>query len=135
MRMPSEKELERLREKYSAGSRVKLNHMSDVQAPPEGTLGTITYVDDAGSIGVHWDTGSSLSLIPEAGDDFELLCPDFTGTVRRQLLDVRASGVCNMLSINEVQRYAFDSGYFELVNFIEDHRKEYVHFIMTGAVG
>lgn len=134
MRMPSEKELERLREKYPAGSRVKLNHMSDMQAPPAGTLGTITYVDDAGSIGVQWDTGSSLSLIPEAGDDFELLCPAFTGTVRRQLLEVRASGVCNMLSINEVQQYAFDSAYFELVNFIEDHRKEYVHFIMTGAV-
>lgn len=135
MKMPPEKELERLREKYPVGSRVKLNYMSDVQAPPIGTFGTITYVDDAGSVGVHWDNGSSLSLIPEAGDDFELLCPDFTGTVRRQLLEVRDVGVCNMLSVNEVQRYAFDSGYFELVNFIQEHRKQYVHFIMTGAVG
>lgn len=73
MRFPPKQELERLRKKYPAGSRVKLNHMSDVQAPPPGTLGTITYVDDAGSIGVHWDNGSNLSLIPEAGDDFELI--------------------------------------------------------------
>lgn len=73
MRFPSKQELERLRKKYPAGSRVKLNHMSDVQSPPPGTLGTIIYVDDTGSIGVHWDNGSSLSLIPEAGDDFELI--------------------------------------------------------------
>jgi hypothetical protein len=37
-----------------------------------------------------------------------------------------------MLSILEVQRLAFDSGYYELVLYIEDHRREYVHFIMTG---
>lgn len=134
MRLPSEQKLERLREKYPAGSRVKLNHMSDVQAPPAGTLGTVAYVDDDGNIGMQWDNGSSLSLIPEAGDDFELLCSGFTGTVREQILKVRDSAVCNMLSINEVQRYAFDSGYYELVSFIENHRKEYVHFILTGTV-
>ena len=38
--------------------------MEDPQAPPPGTKGTVSYVDDMGQIGVKWDTGSSLSLIP-----------------------------------------------------------------------
>lgn len=134
MRIPSEQELQNLREKYPEGSRIKLNHMQDPQAPPEGTLGIIQGVDDAGQILTDWDTGSSLSLIPAAGDDFELLCPDFTGKVREQILKVRDCGRFNMFSVNEIQRYAFDSGYYELVNFLEDHRKEYVHFIMTGTI-
>lgn len=41
--------------------------MEDPQAPPPGTKGTVYYVDDMGQIGVKWDTGSSLSLIP--GED------------------------------------------------------------------
>lgn len=135
MRIPSEQELTNLREKYPEGSRVKLNHMQDLQSPPSGTLGTVMGVDDAGQILMKWDNGSSLSLIPEAGDEVELLLPDFTGTVREQVLKVRDSGKFNMFSVNEVQRYAFDSGYYALVNFIEDHRKEYAHFIMTGTVG
>ena len=32
--------------------------------PPPGTQGTVRYVDAMGQIGVEWDTGSSLSLIP-----------------------------------------------------------------------
>ena len=38
--------------------------MDDPQAPPPGTKGTERYVDALGQIGVEWDTGSSLSLIP-----------------------------------------------------------------------
>ena len=38
--------------------------MEDPQAPPPGTKGTVVYVDDMGQIGIKWDTGSSLSLIP-----------------------------------------------------------------------
>ena len=36
-------------------------------APPPGTKGTVQYVDDMGQLGVRWDNGSSLSLIP--GED------------------------------------------------------------------
>ena len=48
---------------YPTGCRVKLIHMNDVQAPPMGTLGTVTGVDDMGSVMVKWDNGSSLSVI------------------------------------------------------------------------
>ncbi len=56
-------ELEELRKNYPAGSRVELVHMDDFQAPPPGTCGTVKYVDDAGTIHVAWDTGSSLGLV------------------------------------------------------------------------
>ena len=53
-------------------------------------------------------------------------------TVKEQILRVRDTGKCNMLSINEVQRIAFDMEFYELVNFIEENRKTYINFIFTG---
>ena len=52
--------------------------------------------------------------------------------VREQILAVRDTGLTNMFDINTVQRIAFDAEYYELVNYLEEHRKEYVHFILTG---
>lgn len=54
------------------GQRVRLVRMEDDQAPPKGTLGTVQYIDDLGTIHVRWDTGSCLGLIPEI-DDWEIL--------------------------------------------------------------
>lgn len=51
-----------LRRKYKRGTRVELIKMDDPQAPPIGTKGTVTGVDDMGNIMVSWDTGCSLSL-------------------------------------------------------------------------
>jgi len=55
--------VEKLKMAYPVGCRVKLIHMNDVQAPPPDTMGTVTYVDDMGTIHVRWDNGSSLGLI------------------------------------------------------------------------
>ena len=55
--------LEKLREEYPPGTRVELIRMEDIQAPPTGTQGTVTGVDDIGSIMVSWDNGSSLSVV------------------------------------------------------------------------
>lgn len=61
--MISRKMLEKLKEKYTLGARVKLIKMEDNQAPPKGTLGTVYGVDDIGSILVNWDNGSTLNVI------------------------------------------------------------------------
>ena len=46
--------------------------MDDKQAPPPGTIGTVDFIDDAGTIHMSWETGSSLGLIPET-DSFEVI--------------------------------------------------------------
>lgn len=37
--------------------------MDDFQAPPVGTRGTVTGVDDMASILVNWDNGSCLNVV------------------------------------------------------------------------
>ena len=63
MRMITKEQLEALRSRYPAGTRVELLQMDDVQAPPIGTKGTVTGVDDTASVMVAWDNGSSLHVI------------------------------------------------------------------------
>ena len=62
MRMPGKEIIEHLRGEFPAGCRVELIQMDDLQAPPAGTTGTVTAVDDIGTIHVKWDTGSSLGI-------------------------------------------------------------------------
>lgn len=52
-----------LRKHFPAGTRVELVQMDDPQAPPIGTKGTVTGVDDTGSILVAWDTGCGLNVV------------------------------------------------------------------------
>lgn len=69
---PTRQEVERIRARYQAGMRIELIHMDDVQAPPAGTHGTITAVDDVGDLIVTWDNGCGLKLIPSE-DEFKVL--------------------------------------------------------------
>lgn len=63
MRFPSKKIVELVRKQYPNGTRVELLKMDDAQAPPLGTEGMVTGVDDTASILVNWDNGSSLNVI------------------------------------------------------------------------
>ena len=54
--------------------------------------------------------------------------------VREQILAIRATGLTNMFDTIAVQRMAHDMNFYELVIFIEDNRKQYVNFILTGKV-
>lgn len=63
MRFPNKELLEFLRKEYPAGTRVQLLRMEDPQAPPLGTKGTVTGVDDMGSLMVDWGNGSHLNVI------------------------------------------------------------------------
>ena len=59
---PSREIIKSLRTEFPVGARVEILKMNDVQAPPMGTLGTVTGIDDLGTIHVHWDNGSSLGV-------------------------------------------------------------------------
>jgi len=132
MQFPSKKVVERIRKEYPIGTRVELVRMDDPQAPPVGTLGTVKGVDDIGSIMVSWDNGSSLSVT--FGEDACQVVPKvLTDRIKDQILKVRDTGKTNMFDIPAVQRIAFDLECFDLVIFLEDHRKEYTDFIMTGV--
>ena len=73
MRFPNEAELEALRERYPAGTRIRLIRMDDPYAPvPPGTVGEVEFVDDAGNIHMKWQGGRSLALI-EGVDEFEVI--------------------------------------------------------------
>ncbi|MDO4649361.1 MAG: DUF4314 domain-containing protein [Eubacteriales bacterium] len=63
MSFPRREVIENLRKRYPVGCRVSLVRMDDPQAPPVGTEGTVYGVDDAGSILVNWDNGSSLNVL------------------------------------------------------------------------
>lgn len=52
--------------------------------------------------------------------------------VREQILAVRDTGETNMLDTRMVQVIADRMGFFELVCFIEDHKRDYVNFIFYG---
>ena len=52
--------------------------------------------------------------------------------VKEQILAIRDTGLTNMFDLNMVQRLAYDRNYYDLVCWIEEHRSEYVHFILTG---
>ena len=58
-----------------------------------------------------------------------------TDRIREQIMTIRDSGETNMLDTRTVQYLAYHRDFYELVCFIEDHRKEYVHFILTGEEG
>jgi hypothetical protein len=46
---------------------------------------------------------------------------------------IRDSGETNMFDTSTVQYIANREGYYELVIYLEEHSKEYWHFIMTGS--
>ena len=56
-------------------------------------------------------------------------------TIKEQILAVRATGETNMFDTNMVQVIADREGYYELVLYLETHKREYARFIMTGDTG
>lgn len=77
MKFPTEAQIARMRKQYPAGTMIRLHHMGNDPRPiPDGTIGKVVAVDDAGNILMHWDNGRSLSLI-ESEDSFTILprCP------------------------------------------------------------
>ena len=55
-----------------------------------------------------------------------------TTKIRDQILAVRDTGLTNMFDVPMVQRIANDRDFYDLVLYLEDNKKEYVNFIVTG---
>lgn len=61
------------------GRRIRLDHCDDryTHLTP-GALGTIDFMDDMGTLHVHWDSGSQLGLVPAGGDRWTVLPTEST---------------------------------------------------------
>lgn len=53
-------------------------------------------------------------------------------TIRKQIMAIRDSGETNMLDTRMVQAIANRMGFYELVVYLEEHKREYANFIFTG---
>ena len=64
------------KERYPPGTRIELIHMGDDPNPiPDGTRGTVSAVDDIGTVFCHFDNGRSLGLA-YGEDSFRRLTPE-----------------------------------------------------------
>ena len=73
---PSSEVVERLRKDYPEGTRLSLISMNDPYSKlVQGDRGTVTLVDDGGTIHMRWDKGSSLGLV-YGEDSFRKLTPE-----------------------------------------------------------
>ena len=55
-----------------------------------------------------------------------------TDKVYKQILSIRDTGLTNMFDVATVQRIAYEMGFYELTVYLDENRKEYAHFILTG---
>ena len=55
-----------------------------------------------------------------------------TDQVYKQILSIRDTGLTNMFDVATVQRIAYEMGFYELAVYLDENRKEYAHFILTG---
>ena len=65
--------VERMRQRYTEGTRICLDRMNDDPFPVEsGTLGKVDHVDVIGPVHCVFDNGRTLGVIPDV-DDFHVI--------------------------------------------------------------
>jgi len=134
MKFPSKGQVNRVMQTYPPGTRVELVSMDDPYTDLKpGSLGTVDFMDDTDTVHVNWDSGSTLGAV--YGVDAIKPVSDVDGTVKSQILEVRATGKTNMFDVNAVRRIALRMGFHELAHFIETDRDTYVSFVLTGKRG
>ena len=70
--MTDKKQVEVIKKMYPIGTKIRLIYMNDKCAVPSGTKGTVSFVDDIGTIHINWENGSSLGLV-YGEDKFEII--------------------------------------------------------------
>ena len=56
------------KKKYPKGTRVQAIEINDKNAPPKGTKGTVSFVDDIGTVFVDWDEDGYVSGVVVANN-------------------------------------------------------------------
>ena len=68
----SNRVVERLRERYPEGTKIRLHLMAGEPKMRDGLEGTVRFVDDIGQIHMQWENGSRLAL-HDGEDWFEVI--------------------------------------------------------------
>ena len=55
-----------------------------------------------------------------------------TDKIKSSILKDRETGKTNMFDINTVQKIAYEMELYELVNYLEENKEEYINFIFKG---
>ena len=67
------RQIQRYKEQYPPGTRIMLLHMEKERYPvPDDTRGTVTAVDDVGTLFCDFDNGRSFAILPDT-DSFRKL--------------------------------------------------------------
>lgn len=62
----TERKIKMLKERYPAGTRVQLDRMGNDPNPiPSGSKGTVSFVDDIGTVMVNFDCGRMFGICPD----------------------------------------------------------------------
>lgn len=84
--MFTEEQIKQIKAMYPKGTEIELINMVDLQAVPSGTRGVVDFVDDAGTIQMIWDNGSTLGLIVGV-DSFKVIkCVDYEIQIENVLI-------------------------------------------------
>ena len=128
-------QIERLKERYPAGTVVRLGQMEGEHQMPSGMEGKVIGVDDIGQIHVEWENGSTLALNVEE-DDFTVVpqketlsekkCREFLGKINEilketdfYLLNVSCNGgdtayaAQKLLAMHQAFEEVYGEGYVE----------------------
>lgn len=57
-----------------------------------------------------------------------------TDEIREQILAIRDTGETNMFDIPVVIDIAEREGYYELIDYLSEHKEDYFYFILRGEV-
>ena len=71
--MIDHEKVDRIKKQYPEGTRICLDCMGpDPHRMPDGSIGTVDFVDDAGTLFVNFDNGRIMGVVPEA-DQFHVI--------------------------------------------------------------
>lgn len=88
-----------LRERYPVGTRIVLIYMDDpYPSLKPGNTGTVTGLDDLGTIQMLWDSGSTLGLIPGV-DKFENLKIESDGQTGKAIFVRKAASLNDLIEV------------------------------------